>query len=149
MKKTHGQSRTRLYLIWMGMKRRCFSESFKQYSDYGGRGISITDSWMKFENFYENMGYSYKIHCEKYGIKNTSIDRIDRDGNYSKENCRWSTEHVQKRNTRRNNFILFNGETKCLTDWALLYGMKDNTLHNRLYRSRWSIERSLLTPTTR
>lgn len=147
--KTHGQSRTRFYTIWMGMKTRCFDTNFKQYSDYGGRGITICDSWLKFENFRDDMYVDYLEHSVDFGEKNTSIDRIDTDNNYCKDNCKWSTEFEQKRNTRRNSWFTFKGKKQCLQDWANEYSMKANTLCNRLYRAGWSIEKALTTPITK
>ena len=133
----HGMYKTAEYMTWQGIKRRCYTKGFKQYADYGGRGITVCDRWMKFENFLGDMGK------RPVGM---SLDRIDNNKGYSKENCRWATEFEQKRNTRRNRWITFNGETKCLQDWADGIGIKANTLINRLNRSNWPLEKALTTP---
>lgn len=135
--KTHGLSRTRTYTTWIGMKSRCQKKNFKQYKDYGGRGISVSEKWMKFENFLNDMGEQ---------PKGMSLERIDNNKGYSSENCKWATEYEQKRNTRRNHWIEFRGEKKCLADWATEIGIKSNTLINRLYRGHWPIEKALTTP---
>jgi hypothetical protein len=133
----HGMSKTKTYRTWQSMKARCTNPSNVQYMDYGGRGIGVCEEWMKFENFFEDMGLR---------PEGMSLDRIDNEKGYSKENCRWATEFEQKRNTRRNHWITFNGETKCLEDWAKEIGIKANTLINRLNRSKWPLEKALTTP---
>ena len=104
----HGLRRTRFYTIWANMKQRCLDKNKDNYKWYGGRGIKICDAWFLFTNFRNDM---YKSYVEKVGIlgeKNVSIDRIDNDDDYYKENCRWSTMKQQCNN--RNNNIIKNGQ---------------------------------------
>ena len=93
--KTHGLGYTRLYRIWTNMKDRVFNTKNKGYSDYGGRGITICDDWLDVQNFYNwAMSNGYEEN------KGLSIDRIDNNGNYCPENCRWTTQTIQTRNQR-------------------------------------------------
>jgi hypothetical protein len=99
---THGFRYTRFYNIWKRMKDRCNNQNNIDYHRYGGRGIKVCDSWTSnFENFRDDMYESYLCHSEINGEKNTSIDRIDTNGNYCKENCKWSTPQEQRLNQRQ------------------------------------------------
>ena len=100
--KTHGMRNTRIYETWAGMKKRCFNKNCKSYKNYGGRGITICEKWLKFENFYEDMGKSYENHVKKFEEKNTTVDRKNNDKGYYKENCKWSTRKEQANNRRKN-----------------------------------------------
>ena len=93
--KTHGMSYTDTFRIWSGILRRCTNKNVKAYPRYGGRGISVCERWLKFENFYADMGDRPK------GLQ---IDRINNDGNYEPSNCRWATckENVNNRNNSKN-----------------------------------------------
>lgn len=144
---THGFTRQgqrpRFYRIWESILRRCRNPKQNIYKYYGGRGIKVI--WNSFEEFKEDMYDIYLEHCLEFGIKNTTIDRIDSNGNYSKENCRWQTSKQQSRNTRRNKILTFKGEVHCCAEWAEIIGMHQDTLWMRLKRG-WSIEKSLTTP---
>jgi hypothetical protein len=99
IKKTHGMSKTKAYRTYVGIKQRCYNPKFKNFNNYGGRGISICDRWLEsFENFFTDMGVPTS--------ENHSLDRINNDGNYEPSNCRWATRIEQGRNTRKNVFVL-------------------------------------------
>lgn len=110
--KIHGQTNSRVYKIYHDMKSRCLNNNHKNYTNYGGRGITICNNWLiSFQNFYRwamDSGYQNDL----------TIDRIDVNGNYCPENCRWITKQEQARNTRNNVIISAFGETKILSDWA-------------------------------
>lgn len=91
--RTHGMWRSRIYKVWETMKQRCGNPLNKKYGDYGARGITYDPSWEAFENFLKDMGESYK--------EQLSLDRVDNNKGYSKENCRWATRSVQQRNQRK------------------------------------------------
>ena len=94
MKNTsHGMSRHRIYPTWVNMINRCNNPLHKFYSYYGGRGIKVCERWLKVENFIEDMYPSFK--------EGLSIDRINTNDNYCKENCRWSSKSTQTQNTRK------------------------------------------------
>ena len=134
---THGCTSGRLtteYHSWTRMKSRCININNIYYKNYGGRGIKICDSWMKFENFLADMG-------NKPTPKH-SIDRIDNDGNYEPENCRWANMKEQQRNRSNNRIIEFYGRSMTLPEWAEEKSIKYSTLYMRLYGYGWSIERA-------
>lgn len=123
---THRQTKTRLYREWFAMKQRCNYKKHKQFKNYGGRGISVCKEWMNsFESFRD------WALCSGYNDSLT-IDRIDVNGNYSPENCRWITHKVQQNNRTNNRYITHNGETKTLSEWCEIYNIKFSTLKHRL-----------------
>jgi len=125
------------YAIWASMRERCYGVNTKAYPDYGGRGIYICERWQYFPNFYADMG------DKPNGL---SIDRIDNDGPYSPENCRWATRKEQARNKRSNRLITFNGETHCCVEWAEITGINRNVIDARLDKLGWTVEHALTKP---
>lgn len=119
---------TPTYKSWAEMKYRC-NHNIKKY-----KNISFCESWNNFENFYKDMGER---------PKNTSLDRINPNGNYEPNNCRWATSEQQQNNRTNNNKIYFNGKTLTISQWAKLLNIKRSTLAQRIYCYKWSIEKSL------
>jgi len=96
----HGLANTKFWTTWRNIKTRCYYTKDISYKNYGGRGIKVCNHWHKFDNFMVDMYESYLKHCEEFGEKQTTIDRINNNGNYCKENCKWSTYKEQQSNTR-------------------------------------------------
>lgn len=129
----------KLYLAWMNMRRRCNGDKhIKDSQHYVERGITYSESWKSFDNFYKDMASTYK--------EGLSLDRIDNNKGYSKENCRWATPKEQANNTSRNRLFTINGVTKTLALWIDEVGVKSSTVRQRFYGLGWDIERSLFTP---
>lgn len=119
-----------LYSVYKGMRNRCNYKNDKDYKKYGGRGIRL--EWDNFIFFKKDMEKKYISHIKKYGRKNTQIDRIDVNGNYCKENCRWVTTHEQSLNKRDSKFLTINGVTKNYSEWAKLIGCSRQALRYRV-----------------
>lgn len=132
----HGMQGTRFYTIWQGVKRRCLNKYVLEYKDYGGRGITVCDKWLKFEGFYNDMFSSYK--------DNLTIDRIDNNGNYYKENCRWATMKEQNNNTRANLVIEFRNKKYKLSELSKKFNINYNTLYGRLFTYNMTIGKAIV-----
>src|SRR5260221_2956006 len=100
MTKYFGVNKYRIYRIWKAMIRRCKSPKDTGYVNYGGRGIEVCERWKIFENFKIDMQQEYDEHIEKFGEMNTQLDRMDNNGNYELNNCRWTTRSQQSVNKR-------------------------------------------------
>lgn len=120
----HGLSETPEFSTWTDIQTRCYNKNSTSYINYGGRGIRVCDRWLEsFSNFLDDMGNR---------PPNTSIDRIDNDGNYEPSNCRWATLSQQQRNKRNKRLIEINGVKKHLCEWAKEYGLFASTILIRL-----------------
>jgi hypothetical protein len=128
----HGQSKkgsvTKIYMVWLAMRKRCTNSNDPSYPRYGGRGIGVDPRWDNFELFLEDMGMP---------PEGTSLDRIDNSGPYSPSNCRWVTESEQHRNTRRNLWVTVDGVTRIAQDWAAALGVSRQTIYNRVRRGQY------------
>ena len=131
----HGDSvrndgkRTSEYMAWQGMLSRCRNPNYRQYADYGGRGISVCDRWLIYENFLADVG--------RKPSPDLTIDRINNDGNYEPGNVQWASRKTQSRN-RRNNVMVSDGTTsRCLSEWTGILGVSRDTLRGRV-RLGWN-----------
>ena len=127
----HNLCNTPTYTTWDSMIQRCTNHNNTNYPRYGGRGITVCDKWLSFEGFIEEMG----LRPPKF-----TLDRIDYNKGYYKENCRWISMKRQANNTSKNVNITYNGETHTVSEWAEKLHINRNTLNNRLFRSKWSVK---------
>lgn len=132
----HGKYRTHIYNTYSGMKARCYNIQDQAYNNYGGRGIKMCDEWkndfMTFHDWAMENGYNDTL----------TIDRIDVDGNYSPDNCRWATRKQQARNRRSNLNYTINGVTHCLKEWCEIYDINYQLVWDRLKRG-WNLLKAL------
>lgn len=134
-----GRNKTAEYRSWACAKDRCYNKKATGYENYGGRGIIVCDRWLhSFENFLLDMG-------EKPTPKH-SLDRIDVNGNYCPENCRWATIFIQSRNKKKRTLFTYKNESLCIADWSIRTGIKVPTLEKRLRILKWDIEKALTSP---
>lgn len=126
----------RLYHIYWSMRKRCENKNHSTYKNYGARGI--TCQWRTYKEFYNDMVGSYK--------EGLTIDRIDNNGNYCIENCRWATYKDQENNRRDNRRISINGKIKNFSQWVEFYKTKRNVVAQRYYVYKWDILKSLTFP---
>ncbi len=139
--KTHGMHESPTYKSWRSMIRRCEAPGDISYPRYGGRGISVCDRWRaSFQAFLDDMG--------ERPSKAYQLDRIDNNGSYENENCRWATRKEQARNRRSQTILTFNGESLCVSEWAERMGVERGRLQNRINLG-WAVERILTEPVRR
>lgn len=135
--KTHGMDGTKIYNVWAGMKQRCNNPQSHAYSRYGGRGIKVCEAWLKFENFFADMG-----ECPE----NKSLGRIDNDGDYSPENCRWETAKQQIRNRSNTRLYAYQNRMATLGELADEKGMPVKQLRYRIEVEGMTIDEAMAKP---
>lgn len=135
---THGMSKSKSYKRWTGLIQRVLNPDNKAAKHYSLKGVTVCDRWLSFENFYADMGEA---------PPGCSLDRIDNDGPYSPENCRWATPKEQADNRSSSVWIEFQGERMVLFDWARRLGVRYSTMQRRL--KDWPLERALTEPSNR
>jgi len=118
----HGASKSGVYKSWMKMVSRCNNSNNYKFGYYGGRGIKVSEDWLSFENFYKDMG------DRPDGM---SIERVDNNKGYSKENCCWATRSEQAKNKRSAVMLKHNGKSQCIADWSRELGIHRSTIVSR------------------
>lgn len=127
--------------VWKHMIQRCTNPNYIRWKNYGGRGIRICDRWREsFEAFFADMGVRPS--------PSHSIDRIDNDGDYCPENCRWATPKEQANNKRSTRFLEYDGQSRRFSEWSKITGISIRVLHGRLRRG-WTAHETLTTPLLR
>jgi hypothetical protein len=134
---THGLSDHPIYQVWNHMMGRCYDTKREDYKYYGGRGIRVTGAWHDKTTFFNDMLESYK--------PGLTIERVDVNGNYCKENCRWATRKEQANNTRSNHFIEYKGKIQSLSVWCDELGLNYTRTRRRLQMG-WSVESAFELP---
>ena len=128
-------SKTKVYRTWQDMKRRCLSPDNPRFQHYGGRGIKISERWFNFENFYADMGDP--------PFQKAHLDRIENDGNYEKENCRWTSHQINTQNTKKTLHVFYKGKRMCLAEACRRSNFAFNTIHNRISRYKITAQQAL------
>lgn len=123
MSRTHGMSKSPEYAVWCRMHERCTNPRVARYSRYGGRGIKVCERWARFENFYADMG--------PLPSRQHSIGRIDNDGDYTPDNCRWETSIEQANNKESNTFLEWNGKRQTISEWSREIGVSQKRISYR------------------
>lgn len=129
----------KLWYIYHGMKKRCYNPNCKRYKDYGGRGITVCDEWLKGFDFFAAWAYANGYE------EGLTIEREDVNGNYCPENCKWITRKEQAYNKRDSINVTYKGETKDLMVWCNELGLKYDTIHHRITHG-WDVKMAFETP---
>lgn len=136
-RKVHGKSNQPIYHSWQAMMQRCNHKSQKSYADYGARGIAVCEKWQTFKGFYDDMGDTY--------VDGLTIDRVDVNGGYFKENCVWSTRSTQNNNKRNNIIVTYKGCTDTLANICRKHDLNYRKTLKRIRQFKWPIEKALST----
>ena len=140
----HGGSNDRLYRIWKNMKRRCDSPNDKRYKTYGGKGVKVCEEWSNNYQSFKEWAYA-NGYDDSAEFQKCTLDRVDNDGDYEPNNCRWATMKEQANNKRTNRIVVYNGCKYTLTQLAEKIGMNKTTLKERLNMG-WSVEDAVNRP---
>ena len=135
----HGMSHTRLHNIWSRLFYRCYNPKCVHFKHYGGRGIRVCDEWHGTGGFQRFMKWALSNGYEE----TLTLDRINVNGNYEPDNCRWITQKQQMNNTRVNRFVSYNGQTHTVAEWSEITGISYATLSQRINKLNWPIEKAL------
>lgn len=138
----HGASYTRLYHVYRGMIDRCYSKNCRNYPSYGGRGISVCDEWRNSFESFRKWAYN-NSYDDSISGHDQSLDRIDVNGNYCPENCRWATAQQQQENRRITKMYDFRGEQITASKFAKINGIKDVSIVYRKLKRGISLEQIL------
>lgn len=133
----HGMYGTPEYKAWAAIVQRCRNSKDKRYKNYGGRGIGVCDHWLRFQNFFQDVGLR--------PTPKHSIERKDNNAGYEPGNVTWDTKTVQSRNTRSNRCLTYRGETRTLSEWAEITGLSAQTIGTRL-RLGFPVDLALTAP---
>ena len=128
-----------MYPTWNNMINRCNNPNSNRYDDYGGRGITVCDEWLDFNNF-RNWANETKTD------ETLTLDRLNNDLGYSPDNCRWATAKEQNSNKRNNLLFELNGEICTLKEWCRRFNVNYLTIYSRIYRDGWDFNTAILTP---
>ena len=129
----HGLSKTPTWESWEAMMQRCYNPKVNRWKYYGGKGIKVCDAWHNFDNFFWAMGER---------PKGSTLDRIDRNKDYSPSNCRWSTPYIQAINRSSTHWITAKGKTRTLTDWARRLNIQPSAIRWRIANG-WGEEQAV------
>ena len=130
-----GKTKDRVYFVWQRMMARCYNPKIERYPNYGGRGITVCNEWHDFFKFKE---WAYKTGYDPLApIFQCTLDRVDVNGNYCPENCRWATAKEQGQNTTRSHRITVHGEQMTISEASEKYGVPMATIWWRVSRGNW------------
>lgn len=137
--KKHGDSKTRLYCLWNGIKARCYYKKHKEYMNYGGRGIAICEEWLDYETF-KNWAYSH-------GYNDTlTIERVDINKNYCPKNCLWISRKQQAWNKTSTVKVFYKNKYWTIKELSEETGLAVNLLRSRIRNQGWTVEKAVTEP---